>query len=612
MFRKPFRIKSNNAIRGSERRKLKDHVSKSFPLLPSDEISLLVPNKENMSVMSVSTHNETTVTCYCLNKNPILFDIDGILLPTVYTLWKHPHMMISFKTSTNVFPILAGGADLMFPGILPPPCGYPDFPVKTACYVTLQGNGAAVAVGLTSCSRNELIQDGCAGKRVTIFHCFKDHLWATGEKDVIPTLPDMVWMDAPEDQDVSLNKNSAATDNRELHSDMETLALSSELETNCREDLKEEDVQIEGASEKIPNGNEENESNSANEELEGISNENEIQDEKDLVDEPVLTPQEQMDLLLRNCFYQALLDAKKVELPILVSKFSSQYLHAACPDGQRIDVKKSTYKKMSKFLSEMQSDGLIVVKELSKGVESIISMNVQNDIMMKYSSSEFAQNRKICKMERLEEEKEIKKKQSKTIEIRELYAVSAKVSPFFKLYGKSKGYPMSSAEVRQLVTGYVKDHELINQDNKKFINLDALLTDILFGKSDYQEKLTWDGIMSRMLSNMNSCHEITCPGEDPVVRKGKVELIEVTIENRMGNKKVTVVKNLEAFGIDTKSFAQSLQQAAASSTTVNPMPGKNSTGHLVIAQGIQTKHVKSLLETYKVPLKYAKGLQAKK
>ena len=56
--------------------------------------------------------------------------------------------------------------------------------------------------------------------------------------------------------------------------------------------------------------------------------------------------------------------------------------------------------------------------------------------MMEYSTSEFAQNRKISKLEKLEEEKEIKKQLNKTIEVRELFAVSAKVVPFFKLYGK--------------------------------------------------------------------------------------------------------------------------------------------------------------------------------
>ena len=36
-----------------------------------------------------------------------------------------------------------------------------------------------------------------------------------------------------------------------------------------------------------------------------------------------------MDLLIENCFFQAILDAKKIELPMLVTKFSAQYLHPA-------------------------------------------------------------------------------------------------------------------------------------------------------------------------------------------------------------------------------------------------------------------------------------------
>ena len=36
---------------------------------------------------------------------------------------------------------------------------------------------------------------------------------------------------------------------------------------------------------------------------------------------------EETDELLENCFYQALLNASKVELPILVSTFTSQFLY---------------------------------------------------------------------------------------------------------------------------------------------------------------------------------------------------------------------------------------------------------------------------------------------
>jgi len=609
-------VKSNVAIRGSDRRKLKDHVSKSFPLLPSDELLLLVPNKDPMTVMTVLTYNETNVTCYCLHKTPILFDVDGTLLPTVYTLWKFPRMLITFKTSQNVFPILSGGADLMFPGVLEPRSGFPEFQNKTPSCVSLLGNGAAVAVGTTSCSRDELVREGCAGKRVVIYHCFKDYLWAHGEKENPPLIPDFVSVPDDEEEDALDGGGGAgdASNVDQAETGMTSLAITG---TNNGMDTRLEDVGNGGtqngqlSEEMVEVGGEE----TLNEQPAGDST-CDVDDvavaKEELPEEPQLTPQEEMGLLLENCFCQALLDAKKIELPILVSKFSSQYLHPACPDGRRIDVKKSPYKKMSLFLSEMQKEGLVTVKELSKGVESITEMNIQNERMQEYSKSEFAQQRKVYKLERLEEEKEKKKADSKTIEVRELFAVSAKVAPFFKLYGKNKGAVMCSSDIRQLVTSYVKDHELVNPSNKKLINLDPLLTDVLFNKGQHQDSANWDGIMTRILQNMNPCHEVTCPGEESVIRKGKMDSIEVSIENRMGNKKVTVIKNLESFGIETKSFAQSLQQAAASSTAVNPVPGKTSTATMVIVQGMQLKHVKNILESYKVPLKYVKGLQGTK
>jgi len=47
----------------------------------------------------------------------------------------------------------------------------------------------------------------------------------------------------------------------------------------------------------------------------------------------------------------------------------------ASPSGSSLDVKKSSYKKLSKLLAAMQQRGFVQVKELSKGVESIVSID---------------------------------------------------------------------------------------------------------------------------------------------------------------------------------------------------------------------------------------------
>lgn len=50
------------------------------------------------------------VSVYCLRKNPILFEYDGILYPTVYTLWRYPAMVPLLTTHVNVIDKLRSGA----------------------------------------------------------------------------------------------------------------------------------------------------------------------------------------------------------------------------------------------------------------------------------------------------------------------------------------------------------------------------------------------------------------------------------------------------------------------------------------------------------------------
>merc|ERR1712133_346964 len=115
----------------------------------------------------------------------------------------------------------------MFPGVLQPPTVFPDFAVQSPCFVTLVGNGAAVAVCVTSCSRDDIVQNGCTGKRVTIYHCYKDHLWAAGEKDPLPMLPDFICMMAPaEGVEIDLpEENPELCENAEIESDIDALTI---------------------------------------------------------------------------------------------------------------------------------------------------------------------------------------------------------------------------------------------------------------------------------------------------------------------------------------------------------------------------------------------------
>ena len=54
---------------------------------------------------------------------------------------------------------------------------------------------------------------------------------------------------------------------------------------------------------------------------------------------------------------------------VLYSGFFRQYMVPA--SNSDIDLKKSSYKKLGKFLAKMQAEKIIVIKEPKKGVEVI-------------------------------------------------------------------------------------------------------------------------------------------------------------------------------------------------------------------------------------------------
>lgn len=66
----------------NNRRKLRADVSRSFPSLTQDELGEIIPNKEEITVMKIMTHSGQNVTGYCLNGDPIFFEIEKRVIPS--------------------------------------------------------------------------------------------------------------------------------------------------------------------------------------------------------------------------------------------------------------------------------------------------------------------------------------------------------------------------------------------------------------------------------------------------------------------------------------------------------------------------------------------------
>ncbi|XP_005005920.1 eukaryotic translation initiation factor 2D isoform X3 [Cavia porcellus] len=510
MFAKAFRVRSNTAIKGSDRRKLRADVTAAFATLGTDQVSELIPGKEELNVVKLYTHKGDTVTVYTSGGNPILFELEKNLYPTVYTLWSYPDLLPTFTTWPLVLEKLVGGADLMLPGLMVPPAGLPQVQKGDLCAIALVGNRAPIAIGVAVLSTAEMLAAGLKGRGFSVLHTYQDHLWRSGDKSSPPSI-------APPVQD------AADVSEEKVQGDMRGLALQGE------------EGHREGS-------------------LPEASEDGSIQDPSpDPMDGRSL--QEQMDDLLQQCFLQALkCRVKKADLPLLTSTFLGSHMFSCCPEGRQLDIKKSSYKKLSKFLQHMQQEEIVQVKELNRGVESIVAVDWKHP---------------------------------------------------------RKGSILEASEVRGSVINYAKKNDLVDANNKNLVKLDPILCDCILEKNEQQtvSKLPWDSLLSRCLEKLQPAYQVTFAGQQPVVKKGKICPIDISLAQRASNKKVTMVRNLEAYGLDPCSVANILQQRCQASTTVTPVPGSKDSLQVQI-QGNQIHHLgQLLLEEYGLPRRHIQGLE---
>lgn len=566
MFAKAFRVKSNTAIKGSDRRKLRADVTAAFPTLGTDQASELVPGKEELNIVKLYAHRGDAVTVYVSGGNPVLFELEKNLYPTVYTLWSYPDLLPAFTTWPLVLEKLVGGADLMLPGIVVPPAGLPQVQKGDLCAIVLVGNRAPVAIGVAAMSTSEMLTSGLKGRGFSVLHTYEDHLWRSGDRSSPPFIAPLT-LDPP---DVS-----------EEQDDMRRLTLEGKEEENG------EDQQMCGEK-TLPEASEDP----------GVGGLN-----PDPADSKTL--QEQMDELLQQCFLHALkCRVKKTDLPLLTSTFLGSHVFSCCPEGRQLDIKKSSYKKLSKFLQQMQQEQIIQVKELSKGVESIVAVDWKHPRITSFVIPEPSPTSQTI-------QEGSREQPYHPPDIKPLYCVPASMSLLFQESGHKKGSILEGSEVRMIIINYAKKNDLVDADNKNLVHLDPILCDCILEKSEQHTvmKLPWDSLLTRCLEKLQPAYQVTFPGQEPIVKKGTICPIDITLAQRASNKKVTVVRNLEAYGLDPCTVAAILQQRCQASTTVTPAPGAKDSLQVQI-QGNQVHHLgRLLLEEYQLPRKHIQGLE---
>ena len=82
------------------------------------------------------------------------------------------------------------------------------------------------------------------------------------------------------------------------------------------------------------------------------------------------------------------------------------------------------------------------------------------------------------------------------------------------------------------------------------------------------------------------------------------------METRSGNKKVTLVTNLETYGVNPQDLAKEIRVGAAASSSVSAAPGQKAGAKQLLIQGNQVNLVVAILtEKYNIDKKHIAGME---
>ncbi|PHT68345.1 hypothetical protein T459_27832 [Capsicum annuum] len=605
MFKKAVDAKSHQRLSGGDRKKLRRTIRERFSNASDSLVDLLLPPKAELAVSKYPNR----VLVYVLEGDcPIFFDVDGRghhIFPTVYALWRVPELLPAFLLKGGeVSRFVLGGADLMFPGISITSEGFPSFSAGEPWAVKVPGNPAAIAVGTTTMSSTEALKAGLRGKALKICHYYRDTLWESAENCHIPNAG---FLEGVVFEDPAVSFSSRASDSSEVDPSVDPGNVTNNENMG---EMVDADADSSGFNHPSTIQND-----GADEITVQLTNDlSELNVAETSVDKSKTGGQhslsvEEVDALLDKCLLQALhTTIKEKDLPICGSTFWSSQVLPCRPLGITLDIKKSSHKKLSKWLQAKASGGLISVKEDKHKKEVILfAVDRNHPDYLSYKP----EKKKVDKPGPSTNNASNEDLLRKTLEVSEIYKPSVHVNPIFASVGAETSGVYTASEASEMVFQYVEKENLVKPSNKSTVTLDATLCDALFKGaikkgSTYPTEIHKKDLGQTFIGRMQAHHCVT-RGNDTVVRKGALKPIQIMTEKRQGNKKVTKLSGMESFLLDAEALASELQKKFACSTTVAELPGKK--GQEVLVQGgVIDDLARYLVEHYGVPKRYIEVL----
>ncbi|KAF8496116.1 hypothetical protein F5888DRAFT_1794721 [Russula emetica] len=566
MFKKPLGdTKTSAPLRSSERRKLRARTAERFQLAP-EVADNLVP--DGLLSQKFSAYNgEPGVLYLSGDGNPLWFSAgkgSDELIPTVYTLWKHPTLLPILTTPASVIPVLVGGADLMVPGVVQAPADAPSGTLVGIARFVRDARGPPLAVGRMAVDADKIDHGVTKGKAVIVLHTWKDHLWATGSKG-----------EPPEAVVVS------------AHGDEETVASDDDKDAG-------------------PDGGE------GADALTGAGQEPVVGDGPvSGPEEEKLTPEE-VSARLRAALLQALrttladLPSSAFPMPTTTT-YTAHILRARAftrTATTPVDIKHSTFKSLSAFLRAAEKGGLLKLKDARPDVVVVA-------VYPKHRRLGEEESRRRLAEEREAQQATAAANAEKSMKVTELWKPHLGTLRLFEDLGHDTSALYTLAEVKSALLAYVAKHELANRVEQQYLNVssDAIFSVALYGSPNAKgagavsipEFAKREDALSALCGRMQPWYRIAIGSDESFTKKGTLRPIIVAAKTRQGRKVCTFITGFEQYHLSGDALAEALRVRCASSTSVSPIAGGL---HEVMVQGKQTPAVLELLGSLGVPEKW--------
>ncbi|KAN0029831.1 hypothetical protein ACTA71_007968 [Dictyostelium dimigraforme] len=630
LFKNSFTVSSQSVMRGSDVKKLKQKVMDKYKGVTNEQIDLLINKKKDVGMVKLP--NKIQLISH--QNDPIFFEFNDMIYPTVYTFFKIPTFLPVIYIYPQVYQYIESGADLMFQGIL----NKDDVPKTQGSLVSicLRGCNFPIAYGetmqdLTIVNTTSPIPPDTPieykGKAISIIHYLNDKLWEYGTK--------------------KLPENFKSKESEQQQSDQEEDEEDdSEEEEEEDGNDNENDIDNKGnteINEKTTTTTTTTTTTSNTTQLSNITNDIENLNIKDgdnkenntTTTSTTTITKEEMDEILLISFLGAIKKGiTDSELPmVLKTVFTKYILYYQPKDRAEINIKKSSYKKVSIFLKEMQKQGFIELKEPSPGNIVLSKINRNNIIYGRFKLGEIVgstinqnngdsddENGDGDSSDDLDDTFGTTQREFIQIKsINEVYSMPKQLKDYLNeresenIENDIKKKYYSSSEIQKLVSSYIIENKLEDPQKRSKIKLDTFLNKLV-PNSLIQKSIDSNGLIEKNSffmafkdHSLKRFLEINRVDDSKEFKEYDQVIIQV---KKIANRFVILVSNLELFSIPVKELANEGQKLFAASTSIEKLNSHKST--LKIQGNDLIRVSQHIQKKYGIPKKYISEIDFKK